>query len=66
MKAAMQIHKGYGPRILKTYHKIVAIMLLGVVFGGIFVGLLSKAYRRQTIGAVTVGTLLYLVLIFLA
>jgi len=41
-------------------------MLLGVVFGGIFVGLLSKAYRRQTIGAVTVGTLLYLVLIFLA
>jgi hypothetical protein len=66
MKAAMQIHKGYGPRILKTYHKIVAIMLLGVVFGGIFVGLLSKAYRRQTIGAVSVGTLLYLVLIFLA
>jgi len=32
----------------------------------VVVGLLSKAYRRQTIGAVSVGTLLYLVLIFLA
>lgn len=66
MKAAIEIHKGHGPKLLKTYHKIVALMLIGVVFGGIFVGLLAKAYRRKTIGAVTIGTLLYLVLIFFA
>ena len=66
MKAAMEIHKGHGPKLLRTYHKIVALMLMGVVFGGIFVGLLARAYRRKTIGAVAIGTLIYLVLVFLA
>lgn len=66
MKAAMEIHKGHGPKILRTYHKLVALMLFGVIFGGILVGLLAKAYRRKTIGALAIGTLLYLVLIFLA
>jgi len=66
MKAAMEIHKGHGPKILRSYHKIVALMLMGVVFGGILVGLLAKAYRRKTIGALVIGTLLYLVLVFLA
>lgn len=66
MKAAIEIHKGHGPKLLKTYHKIVALMLMGVVFGGIFVGLLAKAYRRKTIGSVAIGTLLYLLLIFFA
>ena len=66
MKAAIEIHKGHGPKLLKTYHKIVALLLIGVVFGGIFVGLLAKAYRRQTIGALSLGTLIYLALIFLA
>ena len=66
MNAAIEIHKGHGPKLLKTYHKIVALMLIGVVFGGIFVGLLAKAYRRKTIGSVVIGTLLYLVLIFFA
>lgn len=66
MKAAIEIHKGHGPKLLKTYHKIVALLLIGVVLGGIFVGLLAKAYRRQTIGALAFGTVLYLFLIFLA
>ena len=66
MKAAMEIHKGHGPKILRTYHKLVALMLFLVIFGGIFVGLLAKAYRRKTTAALTIGGLLYLVLIFLA
>ncbi|MEP3891390.1 MAG: hypothetical protein ABJN69_13105 [Hellea sp.] len=66
MKAAMEIHKGHGPKILRSYHKLVALMLFLVIFGGILVGLLAKAYRRKTIGALAIGTVLYLVLIFLA
>lgn len=62
-KAMMEIHKGHGPKILKTYHKIVALMLLGVVFGGIFVGLLAKAYRRKTITALSAGVIIYVMLI---
>ncbi|MDB2437245.1 hypothetical protein N9W89_00900 [Hellea sp.] len=66
MKAAMEIHKGHGPKLLRAYHKLVALLLLGVVFGGLMVGLLAKAYRRKTLGALAVGTLLYLVLVFIA
>ena len=66
MKAAIEIHKGHGPKLLKAYHKIVALMLIGVVFGGILVGLLAKAYRRKTIASVAIGTLFYVVLIFFA
>ena len=66
MKAAMEIHKGHGPKLLRTYHKLVALMLLAVVFGGLLVGLLAKAYRRKTIIATSVGTIIYLLLVFVA
>ena len=58
-KAMMEIHKGHGPKILRTYHKIVALTLFLVVFGGIMIGLLSKAYRGKTLMALGLGTLIY-------
>lgn len=66
MKAAMEIHKGHGPKLLRSYHKLVALMLIGVVLGGIMVGILAKAYRRKTIGSLIIGMILYLILVFLA
>lgn len=62
-KAMMEIHKGHGPKILRHYHKLVALVLLLVVFGGIIVGILAKAYRRKTITAAIIGTFLYVGLI---
>lgn len=62
--AMMELHKGHGPQLFKTYQKLVALMLLLVVFGGISVGLLAKAYRRQTTTAVVVGTLAFLFVAF--
>jgi len=58
-KAMMEIHKGHGPKILRTYHKLVALVLFGVLFGGIMIGLLSNAYRRKTLAALGLGTLIY-------
>jgi len=46
------------------YQKAVALGLIGVVFGGILVGLLAKAYRRQTIIAVVVGSIIFFILAF--
>lgn len=57
--AVMEIHKGHGPTLIKTYHKLVALLLFGVVIGGIFVGLLAKAYRRKTLFTMIGGTVLY-------
>ena len=58
-KAMMEIHKGHGPKILRTYHKIVAVGLFLVIFGGVLIGLLSKAYRGKTLTALGLGTLIY-------
>jgi len=60
--AVMEIHKGHGPSLIKTYHKIVALLLFGVVIGGIFVGVLAKAYRRKTLVTMIVGTLIYVLI----
>lgn len=62
----IELHKGHGPKLFKTYQKIVAIGLIGVVFGGVLVGLLARVYRRKTLTALAVGTLLFLILALLA
>ena len=55
----MEVHKGHGPKILRTYHKIVALGLFLVIFGGVLIGLLSKTYRGKTLTALGLGTLIY-------
>ena len=62
-KAMMEIHKGHGPLILRSYHKLVALMLFLVIFGGIMIGILAKAYRRKTLVSLGLGTLLYILAI---
>lgn len=64
-KAMMELHMGHGPQLFKTYQKLVALALIGVVFGGVFVGLLARAYRRKTIIAVVVGTIVFVLLAFI-
>ncbi len=58
-KSMIELHMGHGPSLFKTYQKVVAITLIGVVFGGVLVGLLARAYRRKTIIALVVGTVLF-------
>lgn len=65
VRSMMELHKGHGPKLFKTYQKLVALFLLGVVLGGIFVGLLAKAYRKQTIVAVVAGSILFVTVGFL-
>lgn len=61
----MELHKGHGPKLFKTYQKLVALGLMGVVFGGIFVGLLAAGYRRKTIIASVIGLITFIVLAFI-
>jgi len=55
----MELHKGHGPRIFRSYQILVAIALFLVVIGGLAVGLLAKTYRTPTITATAIGTLLF-------
>ena len=65
-KSMIELHKGHGPSLFKLYQKFVALFLIGVVLGGVLVGLLSKAYRGKTIAALTVGSVLFLILALFA
>ena len=65
-KSMIELHKGHGPSLFKLYQKFVAILLIGVVLGGVLVGLLAKAYRGKTIASLIGGTVLFLVLALLA
>lgn len=60
----MELHKGHGPQIFKSYQKLVALLLIAVVLGGIFVGLMAKAYRRQTVVAVVAGVVVFILVGF--
>jgi len=60
----IELHKGHGPKLFKFYQKLVALGLIGVVFGGLLIGVLSKAYRRKTVISITGGLILFLGLAF--
>ena len=59
----MELHKGHGPQLYRMYQIAVAIVLLLVVIGGMAVGLLARNYRRSTLIAGAVGTLVTIALI---
>ncbi len=56
----MELHKGHGPALFKTYQKLVALTLFFVIFGGVMVGLLAKTYRRKTLTALALGIIAFL------
>jgi hypothetical protein len=64
VRSMMELHKGHGPTLFKTYQKFVALLLLLVVFGGVLVGLLARAYRRQTVTAVILGMVAFVMIGF--
>ena len=60
-----ELHKGHGPVWFKRYQIFAGICLILVVFGGVTVGLLAKAYRKKTLISMLAGALLFIVLGFL-
>lgn len=61
-KSMIELHKGHGPSLFKLYQKLVALLLIGVVLGGVLVGLMAQAYRGKTIISLVLGTVLFLAL----
>lgn len=55
VRAMLELHKGHGPKLFRSYQKLVALLLMAVVLGGILVGFMARAYRRQTVIAVALG-----------
>ncbi len=62
--AMMELHKGHGPALFKTYQLIAGIALFLVIVGGLVVGLMARPYRRKTLVSLALGTIAFLALGF--
>ena len=61
----IELHKGHGPKAFKTYQKFAAIGLLLIVFGGLWVGLASRVYRKKTLITTAGGLVVFVLLGFM-
>lgn len=64
--AMMELHKGHGPSLFKTYQKLVALGLFFVVLSGFWLGITSKALRKSTALLSVAGLVVFLWLALLA
>ena len=60
--AMMELHKGHGPKIFRTYSMLTGLALFFVVVGGLAIGLLVPTYRKQTIITAIAGSLGFIIL----
>jgi len=64
-KTMIELHKGHGPTLFKTYQKLVAISLILIVLSGLWMGLTSTALRNKTAITSGAGILIFVLLAFL-
>jgi len=61
----IELHKGHGPRLFKTFQKWMAIALFFILCSGLLLGLTSKAYRIKTISISLSGLATFILLALL-
>jgi len=60
----MELHKGHGPKLFKTYQIVAGITLFMIMMSGLIIGILTKTYRRKTIISSIIGTIIFTLLAF--
>jgi hypothetical protein len=55
----IELHKGHGPGIFKTFQKVIAVGLLFVVLSGFWLGVSALGLRRTTLIATGSGAVLF-------
>lgn len=62
----MELHKGHGPTLFKKYQIVAGIALFMIMMSGLFIGFISKSYRKKTIISTAIGTAIFVILAFFA
>jgi hypothetical protein len=58
----IELHKGHGPTLFKTYQKLVALGLIFVMLSGLWMGISNKMMRKKTLIAATLGLATFILL----
>lgn len=59
LASLIELHKGHGPGVFRIYEQILALVLVLVMLSGLYVGYMTKAYRRPTLIMTGTGLLLF-------
>ena len=60
----IELHKGHGPTLFKTFQKIFAVGLLCIFLSGVWLGLSASNLRSSTAVTVLTGSLVFAFLLF--
>ena len=61
----IELHKGHGPEIFKTFQKVIAVGLMFVVLSGFWLGVSALGLRRNTLIVTGSGALIFSLLALL-
>ena len=59
----MELHKGHGPTIFKTFQKVFAVALMFIILSGLWLGISAARLRKSTLLTAAAGTLLFVLLL---
>lgn len=62
-KRMIELHKGHGPTVFKTFQKVFAVGILFIILSGVWLGLSAERLRRRTLVAVSTGLLVFIGLV---
>ena len=64
VKRLIELHKGHGPRVFKTFQKVAAFGLIFIIISGLMLGLTSNKLRLATASLSLSGLMLFFLLAF--
>ena len=62
IKTIVELHKGHGPTLFKTFQKVMAVGLLFIVVSGLWLGLTAKGLRKNTLLTSAAGLIIFVIL----
>ena len=62
-KRMIELHKGHGPTLFKTFQQVFAVGLIFIMLSGLWLGLSNKRLRRSTLITAASGMALFALLL---
>lgn len=59
----IELHKGHGPELFKTFQKAFAVALIFIILSGLWLGLAAARLRKSTLLTAAAGTLVFVLLL---
>lgn len=59
----IELHKGHGPELFKTFQKVFAVALIFIILSGLWLGISAARLRKSTLLTAAAGALVFALLL---